>query len=116
MKERKEAVAACLALGDVYEDHPFEDQNWTLMRHCGNKKTFAAIYRRQGRIWINCKAAPDWNDYWQQTYAAVVPGYHMNKLHWCSIILDGSMSDEEIMEIIEDSYHLTRPKLKKRPR
>ena len=99
---------------EVYEDYPFEDDNWTLMRHKGNRKTFATIYQRQGNIWINCKAAPDWNDFWQRTYSSVVPAYHMNKLHWCSIILDGSMSEEEIMEIIADSYNLTKPKLRKR--
>lgn len=114
MKTRKEAVAACMQFADVYEDYPFEDDNWTLMRHKGNRKSFATIYQRQGNIWINCKAAPDWNDFWQRTYPAVVPAYHMNKLHWCSIILDGSMSEEEIMEIIEDSYNLTKPKLRKR--
>mgnify|MGYP003474968838 CR=1 FL=1 len=44
------------------------------------------------------------------SFAAVVPAYHMNKLHWVSIILDGSMSDEEIRRLVHDSYRLTAPK------
>ncbi len=112
MNTRQDVIDFCLQLGEVYEDYPFEDDNWTLMRHRGNKKTFAAVFERQGKIWINCKAAPDWNDYWQQTFEAVIPAYHMNKIHWCSVILDGSMDREDIEQIIEDSFDFTRPKIK----
>ena len=55
MLTRKEAIAACMTLPDAYEDYPFDD-TWTVMRHQTNKKMFAAIYEREGRIWINVKA------------------------------------------------------------
>ena len=38
------------------------------------------------------------------------PGYHMNKQHWITVILDGSMTDEEVLPLIADSWALTAPK------
>jgi len=110
MMTRQEAVAACLEFPFAYEDYPFDDHNWTVMRHQGNKKIFAAIFQREGRIWINVKAEPLAGDFWRRTYPAVVPAYHMNKTHWISIILDGTMSDRVILRLIQDSFTLTAPK------
>lgn len=115
MITRREAIDACLSLPDSYEDYPFDDPNWTVMRRTTTKKMFAAIFEREGRIWINVKAEPNWGDFWKTVYPAVVPGYHMNKLHWISIILDGSMTDAEILHLIDDSYQLTGPKTRRRP-
>ena len=109
MKTREDAVTACLALGACYEDYPFNDPNWTVMRHCGSRKAFAFIFERQNRIWVNVKAEPMWGEHWRRVYPAVLPGYHMNKQHWISVVLDGSMSDGEIRPLIAESYALTAP-------
>lgn len=111
---RRQAIDACMEFPGVYEDYPFDDVNWTVMRHGGNKKIFAMIFERQERIWINLKAEPAWGDFWRGCYSAVVPAYHMNKEHWISVILDGSMSREEIMRLIQDSFDLTAPKARKK--
>ena len=108
MCTRAEAIAACLCLPGTYEDYPFDDPNWTVMRHADNKRSFAFIFERDGKIWINLQAEPLRADFWRDAYAAVLPGYHMNKRHWISVILDGSMIDAEILPLIEDSYALTR--------
>jgi len=110
MQTRADAIAACLVLPDAYEDYPFDDPGWTVMRHKTNKKSFAFIYEREGKIWINLKAEPMMADFWKSAFAAVVPAYHMNKTHWVSVILDGSMQDDEVMQLIRDSYHLTQRK------
>ncbi len=99
-----------MELPDAFEDYPFDDINWTVMRHRSNKKMFAAIFKHQGTMWMNVKAEPSWGDFWRTTFSAVVPAYHMNKLHWVSIILDGSMTDEEISRLVLDSYKLTMPR------
>ena len=112
MTTREEAISLCMELPGVYEDYPFDD-NWAVMRHQTNRKMFAAIYDREGRVWINVKAEPNWADFWKTVYPAVVPAYHMNKLHWVSIILDGSMSNEDIRRLVQDSYLLTAPKHRK---
>lgn len=114
MITRREAIDACLALPDSYEDYPFDDPNWTIMRHQTNRKMFCAIYEREGRIWLNLKAEPNWGDFFKTVYPAVVPAYHMNKLHWISVILDGSMTTSDICHLIDDSYSLTAPKTRKR--
>ena len=114
MITRREAIDACLSLADSYEDYPFDDPNWTIMRHRTNRRMFCAIYEREGRIWLNLKADPGWGDFWKTVYPAVVPAYHMNKLHWISVILDGSMTDADVCHLIADSYALTAPKTRKR--
>ena len=107
---RREAIDACMTFPGVYEAYPFDDANWTVMRHGSNHRVFAMIYEHLGGLWMNVKAEPLAVRLWQQIFPAVVPAYHMNKDHWVSIVLDGSMKDEEIMRLIADSYHLTMPK------
>lgn len=106
MKSRDEAVRYCLTFPGVYEDYPFEDDNWTCMRIRKNRRIFAWIFEREGKIWVNVKCDPQWRDFWRETYEAAVPAYHMNKEHWNSLILDGSIPEEEIRRMIAESYDL----------
>lgn len=114
MRTREEAIACFMQLADVYEDYPFRDKNWTVMRHCQNKKAFAWIFERQGNIWVNVKCAEGWLQFWRQKYEAVIPAYHLNKEHWNSVILDGTVEESDIREMIGESYRLTAPKIKKK--
>ena len=106
MNTRHEVIAFCLTLPDSYEDYPFHDANWTVMRYRKNNKGFAFVYKRDGRIWINVKCSPDWAEVWRRTFPAVMPAYHMNKQHWNSIILDGYMDDQDVQTMIAESYRL----------
>ena len=108
MRERKEVIQYCQKLNNVYEDYPFKDTSWTLMRHKENKKAFAWIYEREGLIWVNVKCSPEWIEFWQNVFDSVVPGYHQNKKHWNSIILDGTIPEKDIKRMIEESYDLTK--------
>ncbi|WMC93420.1 MmcQ/YjbR family DNA-binding protein [Kineothrix sp. MB12-C1] len=110
MRQRKEVIDLCSKLKNVYEDYPFHDDNWTVMRHRDNKKIFAWIYERDGHIWVNVKCDPEWRDFWRGTFEAVIPGYHMNKEHWSSIILNGTVPKKDIARMIEESYELTKPR------
>lgn len=114
MTNRREAIDFCLSLMSVYEDYPFDDSNWTVMRHKGNKKVFAWIFEREGCIWINVKGKPEWNDFWRRTFKSVIPAYHLNKTHWNSIILDGTIPNDNIHDMIMESYELTKPKRRKK--
>ena len=110
MTTRQEAIAAsCLRLPGAYEDYPF-DGNWAVMRRRDNGKMFAAVFDRQGRVWLNLKAEPEWGEFWRRVYPAVLPAYHMNKRHWISVILDGSIGEAELERLIEDSHRLTAPR------
>lgn len=107
MKTRNEAVEACLQLGMCYEDYPFHDSNWTVMRHNGTQKSFAMIYYRNGFMCINLKATPDDCVLLRHMFSSVEAAYHMNKKHWITLRLDGDMADDQILKLIEDSYTLT---------
>lgn len=52
------------------------------------------------------KADPQWRDFWRSTYASVIPGWHQNKDHWNTIILDGTVPEQEIQRMIAESYDL----------
>lgn len=107
MKTRQEAIRYCLSLGACYEDYPFRDQNWTVIRHNDNRKIFAWIFEREGNIWINVKCDPEWRDFWRKAFVSVIPAYHLNKKYWNSIILDGTVPGEDIRRMIQESYGLT---------
>ena len=113
MDLRKQIVDYCLTLPGAYEDYPFDDFNWTVMRHGYNKKAFALIFERMGHIWVNVKCEPVKAEFLRSMYQSVVPAYHMNKTHWTSIILDGSVPEDAVRAMIADSYALIRPELRR---
>lgn len=106
MKTRQEALEYGLSFPDTYQDAPFHDQNWQLIRFSGNKKAFLWTYEREGYINLNVKVDPEKAYFWRQIYKSVIPGYHQNKDHWNTIILDGSIPDEDINRMIAESYDL----------
>jgi predicted DNA-binding protein (MmcQ/YjbR family) len=85
-----------------------------VIRHRENKKVFAWIFDKDGHVWINLKTDPEWRDFWRQTYASVLPAYHLNKEHWTSVILDGTVPDKDIKRLIGESYDLTKKQKCKR--
>lgn len=106
MKTREEALAYGLSFKDTYIEAPFHDENWQLVRVKSNKKAFLWTYERNGYINLNVKVSPEWRDFWRSAYASVVAGYHQNKEHWNTIILDGSIPDKDIKRMIAESYDL----------
>lgn len=113
LTERQEIIDLCLNYPGVYEDYPFHDPNWCVMRHQENKKVFAWIFEKDGYIWVNVKCDPEWISFWRNAFESVIPAYHLNKAYWNSIILDGSISDKEIRIMIGNSYDLTAKKRRK---
>lgn len=108
MKTREEALSYGLSLGATYQDTPFHDDNWVLVRCQKNRRAFLWTYEYEGQMRINIKVDPQWRDFWRRTYAAVLPGYHQNKEHWNTVILDGTVPDEEIKRMIAESYDLVQ--------
>ena len=107
MTTREEALSYALSFPGTYQDAPFHDPNWQLVRVAGSKKAFLWTYERNGFINLNVKVAPEWRDFWRSAYVSVVPGWHQNKEHWNTVILDGTVPDEEIRRMIAESYDLT---------
>ena len=106
MKTREEALKFGLSFPDTYQDAPFHDPNWQLVRFKGNKKAFLWTYEKDGYVNLNVKVDPEKAFFWRKIHASVVPGYHQNKNHWNTIILDGSIPDGDIRLMIAESYDL----------
>ena len=108
MQTREEILKYGLSFPNTYQDAPFRDPNWQLIRVHGSKKAFLWTYERNGQLCINVKVDPEWRDVWRSLYSAVQPGYHQNKEHWNTVILDGSVPTEELKRMIAESYDLVR--------
>lgn len=106
MKTREEALSYGLSFKDTYQEAPFHDDNWQLVRVRGSKKAFLWTYERNGYINLNVKADPQWRDFWRNTYASVIAGWHQNKEHWNTIILDGTIPTKDIKRMIAESYDI----------
>lgn len=106
MLTRQEALEYGLSFPDTYQDAPFHDANWQIVRVKGSGKAFLWTYERDGYINLNVKVHPQWRDFWRSTYEAVIPGWHQNKEHWNTIILNGTVPEAEIKRMIAESYDL----------
>ena len=114
MRTRKEALDYGLSFPDTYQQAPFHDPNWQLVRVQGSKKAFLWTYEMDGHVCLNVKVDPEWRDFWRNAYAAVIPGYHQNKEHWNTVILDGTVPDTDVKRMIAESYDLVTDSPSKR--
>lgn len=106
MTTREEALEYGLSFQRTYQEAPFHDSNWQLVRVKGSKKAFLWTYEMNGHMNLNVKVDAEWRDFWRNAYTAVIPGYHQNKEHWNTIILDGSIPDKDVKRMIAESYDL----------
>lgn len=99
----------CLLKKGVTEEFPFDEET--------------LVFKVMGKIFaltdvdlfksINLKCDPEWTIELREKYAAILPGYHMNKKHWNTVTIDGSLSDAIIRKLINHSYDLVVEKLPK---
>ena len=68
MTTREEVLAYGLSFPDTYQEAPFHDQNWQLVRVKGSKKAFLWTYERNGYINLNVKADSESLDFWRQAF------------------------------------------------
>lgn len=92
----------CLSLKGVSEDMPFG--NDTLVFRVMNK--IFALVNLDGETRINLKCDPARALELREEYTAIIPGYHMNKKHWNTLVPDDSLKPELIRELIFHSYEL----------
>ena len=77
-------------------------------------KMFALISLNDSPLNLNLKCDPNDAIAYREIYECVNPGYHMNKKHWNTVTLDGTIEDNILIEMIEDSYNLIVSKLTKK--
>jgi len=105
----EELRAYCLSLKGVTEDFPF-DESTLVFKVVGKMFCLTSL---EGDLSVNLKNEPEKNIELREEYPAIKPGYHMSKIHWNTIDIDGSVSDDFIKNLIDESYDLVVMKLKK---
>ena len=103
----------CFKKPGTFEDFPF-DQSTLTFKIVNKMYALANIDSQPLRI--NLKCDPHLSLDLRQKYEQVIPGYHMNKKHWNTIIIDGVIPDKEIFNLIDLSYNLVFISLKKTER
>jgi predicted DNA-binding protein (MmcQ/YjbR family) len=99
----------CLSLGHVEESLPFGPD--TLVFKVNNK-AFLLTGLENIDLRFNVKCDPEKAIELRAEYPCVLPGYHMNKKHWNTIVVDGSLKDSLLESWILDSYNLVNKKKK----
>ena len=92
----------CLAKAGVTEDMPFGED--TLVFRVGEKLFLLTSLSQGDRF--NVKCDPERAIELREQYAEIQPGYHMNKKHWNTVIIDGSLSLQQLKDLIDHSYNL----------
>lgn len=106
---KEDIIEYCLELPNTYEDNPFPDDDFSVtIKHTSNNKWFALIMKVKEKLYLNVKTNPDYSDILRNTYAYIIPAYHMNKEHWNTIIVDENVDVGIVKELIEQSYELTK--------
>jgi predicted DNA-binding protein (MmcQ/YjbR family) len=102
--------AYCLSKKEVTEEFPFDEV--TLVFKVMGK--MFALTNLDGDFTINLKCDPELALELREQYPSVLPGYHMNKKHWNTILIDGSIPSKLIYEWTDHSYNLVVDQLPKK--
>lgn len=97
-----------LSLKNVAESFPFGEDTLVFKT---NDKIFLLVSLSSTPLQFNVKCNPEYAIELREQYPSVLPGYHMNKKHWNTIIVDGSLSKAELKQFINDSYLLVAKKI-----
>jgi predicted DNA-binding protein (MmcQ/YjbR family) len=103
----------CLSKKEVTEGTPFGD-TVVVYKVCG--KVFLLVSLEDTPLQFNAKCDPEKAIELREEYSCVQPGYHMNKKHWNTIRVDGSVGDKLLMEWIDHSYDMVVGGLPKKDR
>ncbi len=100
---RDRVIEACLAKPGSAEDYPFGDEV-AVFKVAG--KMFALVPLAESPASVSLKCDPGLAADLRQKYPAVTPGYHLNKRHWNTVTLDGTVPEEELLDLIDHSHQL----------
>ena len=109
----EQARSCFLTCPEAIEDFPFGPDT-PVFKIKG--KMFGFLRHKEGIAHINLKCRPEEAMVMRDIFEAVIPGYHMNKDHWNTVILNGTIPREEIENMIDTSYALVVRKLRKADR
>jgi predicted DNA-binding protein (MmcQ/YjbR family) len=108
-----ELRGCCLERPGAIEDFPFGPKH-SVFKVAGKMFALSALDRTPLEVSLKCE--PELARGLRASYGAIRPGYHLNKRHWNTITLDGSLPDQLVRDLIEDSYDLVVSALPRRMR
>lgn len=108
--DANEILDYCLAKKGVTESFPFDNE--TLVLKVGSKMFLLMALEKQP-LGINVKTDPEWSAELREQYPQITGAYHMNKIHWNSVLVDG-LKRELVLKMIDQSYDLVFSSLTKK--
>lgn len=93
----------CISKTGAYEDYPFGPDTLVVK---AESKMFALLSQSGNKVTISLKCDPFVAQNLRQQYAAVKPGYHLNKEHWNTVTIDDSIPDSELRWMVDHSYDM----------
>jgi predicted DNA-binding protein (MmcQ/YjbR family) len=105
----KQLETYLISFPNVWLDFPFGEEVSVYKighKETGEGKMFALVQEGSRPLRVSLKCDPRLSETLREKYETVVPGYHLNKKHWNTIICSGQLSDEEIKDLANLSYQL----------
>ena len=93
----------CLGFPGAFEDFPFGPEHSVFKVEA---KLFAISALGSSPLKVSLKCEPNLAEQLRAAHEAIAPGYHLNKRHWNTVTLDGSLADAMVRDMVEDSYDL----------
>ena len=94
----------CMSFAEAVEERPFGPQ--TSVFKVGGKMFALAALDAEPPLRISLKCEPELVPALRESYPAINPGYHLSKRHWNTVTLDGSLGEQFVHDLVEDSYDL----------
>jgi predicted DNA-binding protein (MmcQ/YjbR family) len=105
---RERVIEACNAKPGSVEDYPFGD-DVAVFKVGGKMFALVTLGPPTGSVSLKCD--PDLAAGLRRRYAAITAGYHLNKQHWNTVTLDGSVPEDELLDLMDHSYELVVARL-----
>ena len=107
MLTHKELEDYILSMPNARLDYPFGEE--AAVYKVGDKM-FAIIAQKSDPVRVSLKCDPQLAVTLREKYETVLPGYHLNKKHWNTVICSGQLSDDEVFDLVRHSYQLVADK------
>jgi predicted DNA-binding protein (MmcQ/YjbR family) len=100
----------CLTLPQAIETFPFGEET-SVFKTSGNDKLFAVCALDAEPLSATLKCDPEESLALQEEFSQITPGYHMNKKHWITVVLDSVIPDDLVEQLVRGSHALVRPRV-----
>jgi len=107
MLSHKELEDYILSMPNAKLEYPFGED--AAVYKVG-EKMFAIVAEKSDPVRVSLKCDPQLAEILRERYETIVPGYHLNKKHWNTIICSGQLTNDEVFDLVRHSYHLVAEK------